>query len=64
LIFVTYLTESKETDMLMSRIEALNGVKDYIGIHYSLDWVRKSILRQTEDEIKQMHEWLKKKDKK
>jgi septal ring factor EnvC (AmiA/AmiB activator) len=29
----------------------LNSIEQYIGKYYSISWVRKNILRQTEDDI-------------
>ena len=46
-----YYTESKEQQILQSRIEILNGVSTYIGSLYSKEYVQKNILKLTEDEI-------------
>ena len=32
----------------------LRDVNDYIGKYYSVDWVRKNILRQSDKEIKEL----------
>ena len=46
-----YYTESKEQQILQSRIEILNGMSNYIGSLYSKEYVQKNILRLTTDEI-------------
>jgi len=54
-----YITESKETDILMGRLEALNLIEPHIGKYYSVDWVRRNVLRQSEDEIKTIDKQIK-----
>ena len=46
-----YYTESKEQQILQSRIEILNGMANYIGSLYSKEYVQKNILKLTETEI-------------
>ena len=46
-----YYTESKEQQILQSRVEILNGVANYIGSLYSKEYVQKNILKLTDDEI-------------
>jgi DNA-dependent RNA polymerase auxiliary subunit epsilon len=46
-----YYTESKEQQILQSRIEILNGMANYIGSLYSKEYVQKNILKLTDDEI-------------
>ena len=46
-----YYTESKEQQILQSRIEILNGMSNYIGSLYSKEYVQKHILKLTKDEI-------------
>jgi DNA-dependent RNA polymerase auxiliary subunit epsilon len=46
-----YYTESKEQQILQSRIEILNGMANYIGSLYSKEYVQKHILKLTKDEI-------------
>jgi hypothetical protein len=35
-------------------MEILSQADEYIGKYYSVDWVRRNILHQTEEEINQM----------
>lgn len=46
-----YYTESKEQQILQSRIEILNGMSTFIGTLYSKEYVQKNILKLTNDEI-------------
>ena len=46
-----YYTESKEQQILQSRIEILNGMSTFIGSLYSKEYVQKNILKLTDDEI-------------
>lgn len=43
--------ELKEAELLNNRIMTLNGVQPYVGIYYSKMWIRKNILKQTEEDI-------------
>lgn len=46
-----YYTESKEQEILRSRIEVLNGMAQYVGQYYSKEYVQKEILKMRDDEI-------------
>lgn len=50
----SYYTEAKEQELLTSRIEALNGIKDFVGLYFSHDFIRRNILRQTDEEMELM----------
>lgn len=49
-----YYTESKEQQILQSRVEILNGVANYIGTLYSKVYIQKNILKLTDDDIAQI----------
>jgi hypothetical protein len=46
-----YYTESKEQEILRSRIEVLNGMAGYVGQYFSKEYVQKEILKMRDDEI-------------
>jgi len=48
----SYFSELKETEILKERLDMLNQVDEFVGKYYSSDWVRKNILKQTEEEIR------------
>jgi len=56
----SYFHELKEAEILKERIDALQTVDEYVGKYYSVDYVRKHILKQTEQEIKDMDAQIKK----
>jgi hypothetical protein len=49
-----HFSELKDNELLMGRIAALQQLDPYIGKYYSISWVRKNVLMQTDDEIEQM----------
>lgn len=49
-----HFAELKNAELIMNRLGALQNVDPYVGKYYSMNWVRKNILMQTEDEIKEM----------
>ena len=49
-----HFAELKDFEVLQERTQALNSVNDYIGKYFSVEWIRKNLLRQTEEEIKEM----------
>jgi hypothetical protein len=44
-------TEIKEADLLTIRVQTLGLVDPYVGKYWSMEWVRKNVLKQDEDEI-------------
>jgi hypothetical protein len=49
-----YYAEIKEQDMINNRLAVLGIVDAYVGKYYSVEWIRKNILRQTDEEIQEM----------
>jgi hypothetical protein len=47
-----HFTELKEQEILRERLDALQTASEYVGKYFSKEYVRKYILRQTEEEIK------------
>jgi hypothetical protein len=50
----TYFAESKQTELIKERMGVLREVADYSGKFFSDKWIRKNILRQTDDEIEEI----------
>ena len=50
----SYFTELKNNEILTERMNLLRDMNEHIGKYYSIDWIRKHILHQTEEEIKEM----------
>ena len=50
----TLWAELKENEILAERMNRLAEITNYIGRFYSNTWVRKNVLRQTDEEIEHM----------
>jgi hypothetical protein len=53
-----YYAEIKEQDMMNNRLAVLGLMDAYAGKYYSVEWIRKNVLRQSEDEIKEMDQQM------
>ena len=49
-----HFEELKDIDILRERLQIVNEIDPYIGRFYSSAWVRKMILKQSDDDIKQI----------
>jgi len=47
-----HFTELKETEIMQGRLQILGEVDGFVGKYFSEDWIRKNVLRMTEEEIK------------
>jgi hypothetical protein len=47
-----HFTELKETEIMQGRLQILGEVDNFVGKYFSEDWIRKNVLRMTEEEIK------------
>jgi len=47
-----HFTELKEAEILRERLDTLSNIGDYVGKYYSNEYIRKYVLRQTEEDIK------------
>ena len=52
-------TEWKESEILNNRIATLQAIDPYIGKFFSVNWVRKNVLRQSDEEIAQYEDDMK-----
>ena len=50
-LYDNHFTELKETELQNERLALLGATEPYIGKYYSQDWVRRNVLRQTDEEI-------------
>ena len=50
-LYDNHFTELKETELINERMALLATVEPYIGKYYSQDYVRRKIIRQTDEEI-------------
>jgi hypothetical protein len=47
-------TELKESELITNRVLLLQYVDPYVGRYYSKEWVRKNILKQTDEDIEEI----------
>lgn len=50
----SHFAEMKNAELLREKIATLREVDEYVGRYYSKEWVRKNILLQTDEEIKEI----------
>lgn len=55
-----YFEELKEAEILRERLNTLREVEEHIGTYYSRDWVRKNVLRMSEEDIKEQKKQIEK----
>ena len=48
----THFSELKESELIRERLGTIREIDEYVGKYFSAEWVRKNILMQTEDDIK------------
>jgi hypothetical protein len=48
-----HFTELKESEVMTERLRLLGDIDQYVGKYFSEAWVRKKVLRMTEEDIKQ-----------
>ena len=50
----SHFSELKENEILKERLLSCRDAEDFVGKYFSREWVRKHVLRQTEDDIEQI----------
>ena len=53
-----YFSELKESEMIRERFELIASVDEYVGKYISNEWVRKNILRQTDEDIEDINKQI------
>jgi hypothetical protein len=54
----SFFSELKELEIMNDRLNALNTITPYSGRYYSNEWIRKNVLRQTDEEIEEIDEQI------
>jgi len=49
-----YFQEIKDTENLRNRLDVVNQMSPYVGVYFSKNYIRKSVLRLTEEEIERI----------
>ena len=55
-----HFAELKESEMLMERLRVADSMRDYVGKYFSVEYVRKNVLRQTDRDIEKINKQIKK----
>ena len=55
-----HFSELKDNEVLAQRINMLQQMENYIGKYYSIEWTRRNVLRQSEDDIKDIDKAIEK----
>lgn len=53
-----HFTEMKDAEIMRERLNTLRDLDEYVGRYYSVDWVRKNILMQKEEEIEEINKQI------
>ena len=53
-LYDNHFAELKETELMNERLNLMTQIEPYIGTYYSRDYVKRKILRQTEEEMIEM----------
>ena len=54
-----HFAELKNAEMLKDRIALANDVRDYVGKYFSVEYVRKNILKQSDADIEKIDKQIK-----
>ena len=54
-----HFAELKEAEILTNRINTLNLIQPYVGTYYSMEYVRRFVLKQSEEEIEKIEKEIK-----
>lgn len=57
-----YLEESRKFEIQRNRLDLLRDMKEYAGMYYSHDYIRRNILQQTEEDMKKEDKQIKKEE--
>jgi hypothetical protein len=55
----SYYTEIKNTEMIRDRITLAGEISDFVGTYYSQEWVKRNILKMSDEEIDKMDKQIK-----
>jgi len=47
----THFIELQETEIMRNRVEMLRDMEEFKGVYYSQEWLRKNVLRQSDEDI-------------
>ena len=53
-----YYAELKEREIMRDRMATLRDVTDYAGVYFSHEWIRRHVLNQSDEEIKEINDQI------
>ncbi len=53
-----FFAELKDAEILRERLTTLAQIEPYVGVYYSQEWIKKNILKQSDEDIAQMNEQI------
>mgnify|MGYP001230515503 CR=1 FL=1 len=54
-----HFAELKQSEMLLERLRLADAMRDYVGKYYSVEYIRKNVLRQNEREMEEIDNQIK-----
>jgi len=54
----SHFSELKEAEVMRERLGMLTELDQYVGTYFSVEWVRKNVLMQSDEDIEQMKEQM------
>lgn len=51
-------TELKEAELINNRVATLQNLDPFVGKYYSVDWIRRNVLMQTDEDIKEIEKQI------
>ena len=58
-----HFAELRDTEILRDRVSMLRDMSDFVGRYYSNEWIRRNVLRQTEEDMKEIDKQIKEEEK-
>lgn len=49
-----FFSELKDNEIMLQRINLLQQLDPFVGKYYSIEWIKKNVLQQTDDDIKEI----------
>jgi hypothetical protein len=54
-----HFAELKEAEVLAQRLDTLQRIQPYVGVYYSMDYIKRFVLKQSEEDIKEIEKNIK-----
>ena len=54
----THFSELKESELLRERLGTLREIDEYTGKYFSVDWIRRHVLFQSEKEMEEINKQI------